>query len=141
MRMLLLTIMIIGSFAPGALVAQPSDCEGTPKNVTINYADSEIRVTPPVIKVHFQEGLQNYLRFKLNTNPLDTDEFALGDAEVKIQGKTEDGNWINVMGTANDNGHLDVCIPPSSDTGEFTFRYFVEIENVGKLDPRVIVVR
>jgi hypothetical protein len=147
MRILLLTIVITASFASGPVVAQDpteqalaqSVCSGTPKQVTIHYGDSEIRVTPPVIQAYNQNNNKNYLRFKLNTSPRDTDEFVLGDALVNIEGKGKDDDWIDAKGTANDNAYLDVCIEDSQAGG--TYRYYVEIENVGKIDPRAIVVK
>lgn len=127
MRFLLLILFTV-------LLAQTqlavANCGGT-QPVNVHYGDSEIRVTP--VKVRVKRGSR--IRFELK--PKGSHH---RDTVVTIKAKDPDtGAWIDISGNARDNvDRLDVCVPVDQAKG--VYEYWVEVDGVGKLDPRADVI-
>jgi hypothetical protein len=130
---LLLPFFLTACVTPSTI----DNCEGPPKKVTIHYGDSEIWLTPQIVNVKRQQELQ----FNLNPKRRPTDPVDYRDMKVTIKGKaTEpDAAWINLGPESyKDNGGvMALCVPAGQATK--TYRYLVNIEEVGELDPRAKV--
>lgn len=110
------------------------NCGGQARQVTIHYGDSEIRVTPPVIELQRADEL----KFRLRPDKKASDEVDYDAVMVKVYGKTADDDWIDVSGSSDSTGgSMGVCVP--SNQARDTYRYYVEVANVGKIDPRADV--
>jgi hypothetical protein len=113
-----------------------NECSGVPKNITIHYDDSELRVTPPLRDNLARRGI---LRFRLEAGP------GFEDKIVTITGKSgpsgSDVSWINASGSESSwpNRRQDICIEPSVVVG--VYKYDVQVQDVGTLDPRADVER
>jgi hypothetical protein len=117
-------------------VTTMASCSGPARQVTIFYGDSEIRVAPPVIKLARQEEL----RFRLQPDKKASDEVDFDTVLVTVKGKESDpdASWIDASGTYKDSGgYLGVCVP--SGQAHKTYRYYVDVNTVGKIDPRARV--
>jgi hypothetical protein len=111
-----------------------SDQGGQPVN--IHYGDSQIKVTPPLYKVHKNK----YLKFKLIADN-QPGPGGLDYATVTVSVKSKNpltNQWINVSGTEADQGTLSACMPTTQPEG--VVEYLVEVQHVGKLDPRAEVI-
>jgi len=105
--------------------------------VNIHYGDSQLKVTPPLYKVHKNK----YLKFKLIAdNQAGPGNLDYATVKVTINSKDPLTNkWINVSGTKKADGTLLACMPTSQPEG--VVEYLVEVEKVGQLDPRAEVIR
>ena len=123
----------------------PNDCEGGKgiAQVNISYGDSKLWVKPPVIDVTRKAEI----RFQLlpEHSPPDQAENAKAPRivdnnarTVTITSQDDDAPWLTAEGSKNGNpkGYLKVCVEGVADR---TYKYDVEVEGVGKLDPRVRV--
>ncbi|NNK37091.1 MAG: hypothetical protein HKP03_01310 [Xanthomonadales bacterium] len=112
------------------------ECSGAPQLVMVNYGDSEIRIVPPVKDL----ARKDILRFRLVPDKKNSDEVNYNKTIVTIKGKTADDEWIDLSGSYDSTGgFMDVCVKPG--LAKKTYRYFVEVPNVGKIDPRADVTR
>jgi hypothetical protein len=61
-----------------------------------------------------------------------------------LVGKTADDAWINVSGTYDGSGEthtLAECVEPPVTTEGTEYSYEVEVEFIGKIDPRARIIR
>lgn len=106
-------------------------------NVNISYGDSQLKVTPPIVKVK----LGSMLRFNLQPDKKPTDPTGVDYdyVAVTIKGKTAEARqWLYVSGTHNLEGNLTVCAP-EGDNKVGVYEYLVKVDKVGELDPRADV--
>ncbi len=104
------------------------DCDGqTPgPPITIHFDDSKLFVTPP------SKPVKKGKFVRVNTiNPSSMDSY-----DVTISSNT---SWLNASGEkSNGTIPMEICVPEDEDTG--SFKYQVEVANIGQLDPRVEVI-
>ena len=105
------------------------------KDVTITYGDSNLSVDAKEKKVHRDD----YLVFKLKPDSTKgPDGLDYKTVTVTVSGKNSASQWISASGSDDGSGgELIVCVP----TGQAydTYEYLVQVNEVGTLDPRVIV--
>ncbi len=125
--------LILTGCATGPKLA---DCGGPARQVTIHYGDSQIRVSPPVINLARAEEL----RFRLRPDKKASDEVDFDTILVTVKGKTDDADWIDLSGTYDDTGgYMGVCVP--DDIEIKVYKYLVDVNTVGEIDPRADVKR
>jgi hypothetical protein len=122
------------------------DCTDSPlppeqQKVQIRYGDSHISVND-IARVKKVKRNQ-YLVFKLfpdqgNGPPPENVNFKR--ANVAIVPEDAAQSWLAKSGNwEDDNKELRICVPKNVDNQNKTYKYIIEIEDVGELDPRVIV--
>ena len=110
--------------------------DGSPKkDVTISYGDSKLEVDVKEKKVKRDD----YLVFKLKPDSTKgPDGLDYKTVTVTVSGKNSASQWISASGSdVGSGGEFIVCVP----TGQAydTYEYLVQVNEVGTLDPRVIV--
>ena len=135
----LLSTLVVSGCGYGVLrgVRTENTCGGNGYAIAgITYGDARIWVVP-VTKL--RPGAE--FRLKLLPARQTTDPTDPGDWMVTVKGKAGGDAWIEQRsGTFNSStrGFLDpICVPSTQAPG--TYQYFIEVQNVGKLDPRARV--
>ena len=114
------------------------DDASSKKDVKITYGDSHLSVDTKQKPVKHDDWLVFDLKPDMQIGPPPR-EVDFKKVLVKVLGKSTDSHWIAASGTfEGTGGQLKVCVP--SDLEYRVFEYEIEIDEVGKLDPRVIVV-
>jgi len=117
--------------------AESVECdEGSPKkDVTIKYGDSNLSADA---KKNVKRD--EYLVFKLSPDSSrGPNNLDYKTVKVTVKGKDAASKWIAASGTDNDSdGELVVCVPNDVATNK-TYFYEITVDDVGTLDPRVIV--
>jgi hypothetical protein len=138
---LILSVLLALAACKSQPVTDPMDnfdCADDPgaQPINIHYGDSQIKVTPPLYKVHKNKNL----KFKLLAdNQAGPDNLDYGKVTVTISSKdTATNTWINTSGTKDKDGTLVACMPTSQPLG--VVEYLVEVDKVGQLDPRADVI-
>ena len=112
----------------------------------ITYGDSGIQVDPPVyrIKRNSHGNRENRIVIALDPKVIGYGAVDVSARIVVVRGKEDDpaANWI--LGIGNHAAGLKtiiICVPERAfvGTGDVYFRYEVEVEDVGLIDPRVKV--
>ncbi len=122
-------------------VTDPMDtfaCSDDPgaRPINIHYGDSQIKVTPPLYKVHKNKNLKFKLLADNQAGPGNLD---YGKVKVTIRSKDAATNtWINTSGTEDKEGTLVACMPTTQPLG--VVEYLVDVEKIGRLDPRAEVI-
>jgi hypothetical protein len=134
---LLLTACVTeGTFTKYHTFNTPEDCEDGGTFVRIHYGDSYLRVLP-IAKVKRGTALEFQLKPKINRAQ---DQFDYNKVLVTIKGKNANSDWIDVEGTAESPSEdLTICVDPGQAVD--TYHYWVEVKEVGRLDPRADVER
>ena len=103
----------------------------------IRFGDSKIEVDP---KVNVRKG--DCIEFKLSLQKAKTDEADIDYETVAIQivAKDEKDEWLNKTFSYSESVRKRIYIPVPEDQAKGIYSYYVIIENVGKLDPRVEVI-
>ena len=116
-------------------------CEGSIGATTTNvfYGDGELRITP-ISKIK----ANSEFRFKLKPDSKKTDTINYAKVEVTIKYKadeSESAKWIDVKGTSADaeDSTLIACVPKDAKVGD-VYKFFIDVQEVGKLDPRAEVI-
>lgn len=126
--------LVAATSLTGCAQMQESPCAGpSSRHVTIHYGDSELRVTPPVQNVHKTGD------FKLRLQPSRKHSDLVDYKEIKVTVKGKPGfEWIDEQTTTfNTSNTIIYCAPESPvDVDQY---YEVTIEDVGTLDPRVVI--
>lgn len=107
------------------------------KDVKITYGDSHLSVDDKQKPVKHDDWLVFDLKpdMQIGQGPRNVD---FKKVMVRVFGKSPDSYWIAAMGTYDGTGgRLEVCVP--SNLPYRIYEYMIEIDEVGKLDPRVIV--
>lgn len=121
--------------------AKPSgECDGSKGATTTNvfYGDGELRITPiSRIKANSE------FRFKLKPDHKKTDRFDYKNVDVEIKfkpGESNSAEFINIKdSSAKATGStLIVCVPADAAIGD-VYEFFIDVDEVGKLDPRAEV--
>ena len=136
-----------GTYRPNTQVSR--DCTNGSVLVEIRYGDSHLQVTPRA-NLKRNAGVKFVLKPKQNEQAHSKNgSKATNDLEVLIKGEkfvpdsgaTGDTSvtWLDKSGTAGPPPHTDLiaCAKPNQAQG--TYYYSVEVEHVGKLDPRADV--
>ena len=100
------------------------------------YGDSELRTTP-ISKIK----PNSEFRFKLKPQPKGSDPVNYDNVDVEVKFKPGDpATWINVKDSAANapNATLIVCVPDTATVGD-VYEFFIDVDDVGKLDPRAAV--
>ena len=140
------TMLMLISFSLVACAMTPiGDCEGpgSPRKATLHYGDSELRVTPPVLKINKLSDFQLQLDASNARGPKGIDYSTL---TVTVVGKPAietgvDSSWIFSQSGEESDGPFIWCAPdPGKEPGEYTeFYYEITVADLGELDPRVNV--
>lgn len=105
--------------------------------VNVHYGDSLIRVQT-IAKVHREAAFE----FRLKPDKRQSDLVNYETVQVTIKGKDTRSNWIPQLSgnarTVKDGGSLVFCVPDTVDIGK-DYMYWVEVDTVGRLDPRADV--
>ena len=101
--------------------------------VEVRYADGSMEVDQPQLDVSASGHAANdRIRFKL--------EAPAGDSRrVTIIGRGADGGWLTGKARKSGTGAI-MCDLPNTVTVGTEYKYDVDIDGVGTLDPRVKVV-
>lgn len=154
LTVLSLTVLLTACVAPGKFRPNDTisrDCPAGSVTVEIKYGDSYIDVTP---KAHLKEN--SGIKFVLKPRegeaahskdgpPKDTESLMVTITGEKYEssGDTPVGDtsvgWLNKSGAAGPEPHKDLIVCAADDQAEGTYYYSVQVENVGKLDPRADV--
>jgi hypothetical protein len=111
--------------------------ESSKKDVKITYGDSHLSVDTKQKPVKHDDWLVFDLKPDMQIGPPPR-EVDFKRVMVKVFGKGPESYWIAASGTFDGTGgQLKVCVPSSTEYR--IYEYVVEIDEVGKLDPRVIV--
>lgn len=132
-----------GSFRSGTFFSEVCDPPRVVQGFTltaIHYGDSRLIVIP-ISKIKVNSEFRFILVPKRRS---DTDEVVFSEQTVSISsdddddaGETEPG-WLEVEGTASDDGTLALCVPES--VARNRYKYDVVVTEVGQLDPRADVI-
>lgn len=113
--------------------------DGCPKGgtyVNVHYGDSQLKVKP-IAKVH--RGGAFEFRLKPKKSKSDPDGVDYKEVNVTVKGKDVRSDWIEaISGTAKGKGKLVFCVKDSVALGR-NYEYWVEVDQVGRLDPRADV--
>ena len=136
-----------GTYRPNTDVSR--DCTNGSVVVEIRYGDSHLQVTPKA-NLKRDAGVKFVLKPKQNeqahskngskgTNDLEV--VIKGEKFVPDEGSTGDTSvaWLDISGTAGPPPHKDLIRCAGEDQAQGTYFYSVEVEYVGKLDPRADV--
>lgn len=130
-------VVLSGCAQYGKLITSslPNKCNGTGHSVTwIKYGDSHVGAL-----AYTQIGRRAEWRFLLQPDRPGVGVY--DDALVTITAKPTGASqpWLSISGRYSDGTGLVLCVPDSLVVGT-TIDYMIEVENVGKLDPRAEVV-
>jgi hypothetical protein len=114
------------------LVKLEPDCDphvrnGKVQRSGIKYGDAFVIVTP----IH---GVARGKQWRIRLRP----KQGYDNAMVTIKGKDPDSSWIDKTAVASIDSVVVICVPDDLVLGNF-YRYYVTVENVGTIDPRVTV--
>jgi hypothetical protein len=138
--MLVTSLLLVGCATEGKFSTYTKSplaaCARGATFVNVHYGDSEISAHAIA-----QVKVDGVFLFRLAPRKRQSDQVNYDDMLVTITGKSSDPNasWINVSGKYEDSKVLAICVP--SDIDEGTYEYFIEVEKVGKLDPRADVTK
>lgn len=123
---------LVACAQPGKFVKKdrPNNCNGKGQvDLFVEYGDSKIKVTP---KIDVGRGGEIIVKLKADKG--------FENTRVLFDGKTANDNWLDKEMTYGDGKkQLLICVKPDQAPGEY--KYNVEIEGVGKIDPRAIVIK
>lgn len=123
---------LVACAQPGKFVKKdrPNNCNGKGQvDLFVEYGDSKIKVTP---KIDVGQGGEIIVKLKADKG--------FENTRVLFDGKTANDNWLDKEMTYGDGKkQLLICVKPEQAPGEY--KYNVEIEGVGKIDPRAIVIK
>jgi len=107
-----------------------NQCNGKGKvDLEVKYGDSKIVVTP---KIDVGQGGEIIVKLKADKGYENT--------KVTFDGKTANDGWLNKEMTFGDGKkQIWICVDPTQAPGEYRFN--VEVDGVGTIDPRAIVIR
>lgn len=127
-------ILVAATSLVGCAPMPESPCAGpSSRHVTIQYGDSELRVTPPVRIVHRTGDF----RLRLQPDRNESDKVDYREVKVTVKGKAGAG-WITEQSTTfNESDTITYCVPAGEPYGEQ--EYEIMVESVGRLDPRVVI--
>jgi len=133
LALVLMSVLLAGCEGKFIKKDLPNTCSSTGWTLTtIHYGDSYLAVIPISEIVDGAEW-----RFVLAPE----DNATHGNAIVKVRGKTSAEAWFDEEeGTANTDGSIKVCIDSGSLSAGDTVFYDVEVDGVGELDPRGVVI-
>ena len=129
MRVLIIGLISAAIFVSPAAVAKShnKDCELANKpDVILKYGAGEIWV-PAVVRAKAGQG-RNFLLVAGKD---------FRDAKVTIEASGPDQaekDWLHAEGTYSDDHILRICVPEDKAPG--SYKYAVEVEGVGSIDPR-----
>lgn len=120
---------------PPSTTAAVCTASSPKKDVTIKYGDGELSVDIKEKKVNRDD----FLVFKLKPdNQLGPNNLDYKTVTVTVAGKNVASDWIAESGSdAGSGGELLVCVPTDQAYG--TYEYLIQVDQVGTLDPRVVV--
>jgi len=138
-----------GRFYDGRMPPGLETCPGTNRRirgssfVLVKYADSSIKVTEYTEVGRQRDDGVGAIEFRLIPTGGPSDP-SFAAAEVKIigkeghdtQGNTVDPSWLNKTGQ----GHESIVVCPGDKTPVGSYEYEVQVEGVGKVDPRADVI-
>lgn len=123
---------LVACAQPGKFVKKnrPNNCDGKGQvDLFVEYGDSKIDVTP---KIDVGQGGEIIVKLKADKG--------FENTKVIFDGKTANDNWLDKEMTYGDGKkQLLICVQPNQAPGEY--EYNVEIEGVGEIDPRAIVIK
>jgi hypothetical protein len=108
------------------------NCEGEQtEHAVITYGASELKVMPPVLDVTRSK------RFAIHLNPRP----GFVNKNVAVAGVGADAGWVVGMGNKGDESKniIVICVPDNTFIDQ-EYKYYVLVQDVGVLDPRVKVV-
>lgn len=138
-----------GTYRPNTDVSKT--CTNGSVVVEIKYGDSYVQVTPKA-DLRRNAGVKFVLKPKKNEqahkkgSSKDTEDLLVtikGEDFVhrgERSGGVESVTWLDISGTAGPSPHDDLIVCADPDQASGTYFYSVEVENVGKLDPRADVM-
>ena len=123
---------LVACVQPGEFVKKnrPNNCNGKGQvALFVEYGDSKIEVTP---KIDVGQGGEIIVKLKADKG--------FENTKVIFDGKTANDNWLDKEMTYGDGKkQLLICVDPNQAPGEY--EYNVEIDGVGKIDPRAVVIK
>ena len=132
----ILTLVCLLTFAGISSAIACSDLSSK-KDVKITYGDSHLSVDTKQKPVKHDDWLVFDLKPDMQIGP-PPGNLDFKRVMVRVYGKTAASNWIAASGTYDGTGgQLKVCVP--SNLAYQIYEYNIEIDEVGKLDPRVVV--
>ena len=130
--LILCTAALVACAQPGKFVKKntPNNCNGKGKvGLVVKYGDSKIDVTP---KIDVGQGGEIIVQLKPDKDYKNT--------KVIFDGKTANDNWLDKEMTFGDGKkQIWICVDPNQTPGEY--KYNVEVDGVGEIDPRAIVIK
>jgi hypothetical protein len=139
--LLLSPLLLTACVIPGDTVPSdnPLTCTDSGKTtVNIFYGDSQLKVSPQVVRVHKNKMIQFALHPQ-KAPATDPEGVDYDEVTVTVTGKKTDGNWLNVSGDSKSGKKLQVCAPDPGGVKVVTYEYMVTVQEVGQLDPRAEV--
>jgi hypothetical protein len=137
MTVLLATLLITGCATNGKLIESrvPNSCGSVGHTFTwIKYGDSHLGAL-----AFSKIGRNAEWRFRLLPDH-SSGPNAYTDALVTISGKTPADSWVSVSGQHSSNPVLILCVPEAIAINT-DVNYMIDVQWVGKLDPRAKVVK
>ena len=139
--LLILPLPILLSACEGSFSSfVKSGKDGCPKGgtyVNVHYGDSQLKVKS-IAKLHRGGAFEFRLKPKKSKN--DPEGVNYKNVKVTIKGKDTRSDWIpEISGTAAGKGKIAFCVKNDVPLGR-NYEYWVEVEKVGRLDPRADVV-
>jgi hypothetical protein len=110
------------------------------RDVTISYGDSELTIKDKDQRAKPVKR-DDYLVFKLDPDKTKgPNDLNYETVTVTVKGKDSDSSWIYKSGKYVDSAkhELVICVPNDVTTDK-TYFYEITVDEVGTLDPRVIV--
>jgi len=127
-----ITASLCACATPGKFysVNSANQCNGKGKvDLEVRYGDSKIDVTP---KIDVGQGGEIIVRLKADKGYENT--------KVIFKGKTANDDWLNKeMTVGNGKKQIWICVDPNQAPGQYRFN--VEVDGVGTIDPRAIVIK
>jgi hypothetical protein len=105
----------------------PDERNGKTQRSGIKYGDAFVIVTP----IH---GVARGKQWRIRLRP----KQGYDNAMVTIKGKDPDSSWIDKTAVASIDSVVVICVPDDLVLDNF-YRYYVTVENIGTIDPRVKV--
>ena len=137
MPLLLMACTSEGKYSKFNSFDTKAECEDAGTWVKVHYGDSQLKVKP---KVHLKKGWAWEFRLKPKIKATDPVDYNKMKVTIKGKAKDPDASWIDISGTFEDSGgSLILCVDPEQDQELQTYEYYVNVEEVGTLDPRADV--